>query len=128
MIFCYYTYNFCMTFFILYHTVRTLASLQKSISTRGWNSYQTFIYLYWSTSELDCDIVNRELMSSQNRCIKIYCESFCIKENCPLYLYKQNHQSYWKLLKLPNKALSSHWFRALLYPGFYYRCDDLKKE
>lgn len=117
-------------FFILSHTLWILESLQMSISTRGWNSYQIFIYLYWSTSELDCDIINRELMSSQNRCVKIYCESCCIKENCPLYLYKQPHQSYRKLLKLLNKALSSHWFLLsyLLLPWLIYRCGDLKKE
>lgn len=61
---------------------------------------------------------------------KIHCESFCVKKNCPLYLCKQHHQIYRKLLKLPNNVLSRHWFllNYLLEPWLNYRCDDLTKE
>lgn len=121
----------CMMFFILSHILWTLAPLQTSARTRGLNSYQMFpSTLYQSTSELDCDIINEELMSPQKHCLKIHCESFCVKENCPLYLCKQHHQSYKKLLKLLNNVLSGHWFllSCLLEPWLNYRCDDLKKE
>lgn len=61
----------CVMFFILSHILWTLATLQKSTRTRQLNSHQMFpSTLYQSTSEINCDIINEELMSPQKHCIK----------------------------------------------------------